>query len=152
MTPQIEALMVAPQPNLLPDDGTVAVQAWNARQTALAAIEREGRFFGAGDRLIDNYSDTESGFAALSAESLSGIAAKLIVALSHMGRYCHTEEDRVEHDAVRRADMAEVATFIDRWDFGEQVLFSAICDLARVVKRCEPAAPLWLGQLGGEAE
>lgn len=127
-----------------------AVKAWNGRVGALAAVEMRGSFFDAekncpkiGD-LFDGY---EEAFRKVQAETTQGVLAKLWVALSHLGPspadYGNRGDDagaancRAEHDAVRRGDTDEVASFIERWDFGEEVLFGAIRDLERMMREAQ---------------
>jgi hypothetical protein len=118
-----------------------AVKAWNKRQASLSAIEANGTFFGAegtSPEQAELFDTMEEAFRFVPAQTVQGILAKLWVALAHFGPppiNCKDEarrgEVQAEHDAVRRGDFDEVSTFIGGWDFGEEVLFSAIRDLER---------------------
>lgn len=128
------------------EDADAAVKAWNGRTGALAAIEVHGSFFDAEKNapkaadLLDTY---EESFRKVEATTAQGVLAKLWTALSHLGPAPNDSWQRgdeasamechAEHDAIRRADTKEVAAFIDNWDFGEEVLFSAIRDLERLI-------------------
>lgn len=115
-------------------DKDPAVALWNQRQTALAAIEREGRYFDASEEQLSAFSDAEDALDATTpAQSLEGVLAKMWVALGFCGGRIETEDDRAESDAIRRADAAEVAVFIDQWDAEAQYLFSAVRGLERLI-------------------
>lgn len=112
------------------------LSAWNTRQTALATIEARGCFYSA-----ETHSPAETKTFDLAemevhntpAATTQGAITKLWVALSHTD-YVRTEEERHQHDAMRRADMAEVASFARDLDFAAEGLFRAICDLTAIVE------------------
>ena len=116
------------------EDKDPAVALWNRRQGALAAIELQCRFYSASEAQIELLAEAEDALDDTTpAQSLQGVLAKMWVALSHSGGAVKCENDRAESDAIRRADTAEVAAFIKNWDAEAQYLFSAICDLERII-------------------
>lgn len=113
------------------------IKAWNKRQTILAEIESRGRFYD-----VESHSETE-GMAfdhitmlidRLSAKTLEGVAIKLWVAAEHAGGQCFNDKDRSRQDALRRADVQEIACFIDELDFPQKGLIHTAFNLATIIQ------------------
>jgi hypothetical protein len=113
------------------DPDAAAINAWNDRQKALAAIERLGRFFDAENvspKQAELFDAAEMAVIRLPATTVRGALAKLWVALAHI-ETVHNEEDRLRHDAARRADLAEVEFVAEDFDFPGVCVLSAIRSL-----------------------
>ncbi len=113
------------------------LHAWNMRQHMLALIERRGSFFHAetySPAEAEQFDRAEMIIYAVPATTASGALVKMWVALSHMGGQIRDEDDRAEHDGIRRADLADVRSFIRDRDFDMVVAFSAIEALTSLVE------------------
>ena len=107
--------------------------AWNDRQSALAAIERRGCFYA-----CEEHSPQEAAAFDIAEEYISealartpeGVFAKLWVALSQCGGGIRHEWQRAVLDAIRRADLNEVAALANRLRFDQQAVFTALLSFA----------------------
>lgn len=112
------------------------IAAWNTRQSALATIEARGNFFHAethSPEAAQAFDLAEMDVHTIPAATTRGAICKLWIALSHIG-IVHNEDDRREHDAIRRADLPEVASFADQMGFAEAGIFAAIRNLTFIVE------------------
>jgi hypothetical protein len=104
----------------------------------LAAIEmRCGGFYHAeqvSPKLAEEFDEIDEAFRFVRAETLQGILAKLWVALEYSLGPIRSEQERADHDSIRRGDTDEVAAFSRNFDFGPEILFGAILDIERALR------------------
>lgn len=104
------------------------LDAWVRRQSALAAIEQRGSYYDGETREPEasaEYDEAEALVAEAPAFTLSGVLAKLWVAMSH-GRSDDGTEDGSLYEHCRRADIEALDPLKADLNYERQVLFSAI--------------------------
>lgn len=109
---------------------------WNLRQRALAQIEARGPFKWShchSPHEIAAFDAAETRIIGARAVTLQGVLAQLWVAFSHVGSV-ESEDDRVVHDAIRRADIDDVRCFMEDADFEFEAVFSGIEALTAIVE------------------
>ncbi|MBO9377424.1 hypothetical protein GG804_11655 [Sphingomonas histidinilytica] len=110
--------------------------AWADRQSALMQIEARGSFFDSethSPELADAFDEAELQVCELPATTSAGLLAKLWVAFSLQGAI-RDEDDRLLHDAVRRADFDAVAANVEKLDHDRQVMFGVVKSLKAMVE------------------
>lgn len=109
---------------------------WELRQRTLAQIEQRGPFHMSewhSPKQTEIFDEAETRIVDLPAVTPQGLLAKLWVAFSHVGDI-RSEEDRVVHGAIRRADIDDVRPFMDEADLELEAVFRTIDALTAIVE------------------
>lgn len=136
------APITAPVTAAVPDQAITAspdadlFDAWNERQMALARIEERGNYYhcethSPADAAIVNHA--EERIIQTDAVTTRGVLIKLWVAFSFMGGVWKAA-DRARHDAIRRAEIAEVETYTSMMDCEERAVFNTVKSLTAIVE------------------